>query len=317
MPALALRVEEPTFRNCIESYVENTCRQYRVRTQDVDDLVQETLTNIITSIDSFRPEDGEFEPWAKGVALNVIRRYMRDAKRYFDRFSEYYPNVHDYPSHECSPELCAQRKQARSSISSGLQNLTAKQVFVVVSFDVYDASYADIGEELGISAGASQQCHERALNKLARCIPHDLLSVMPLDLAGCDEPISSNENGSRWTERSHYASQVIGSIVALLLLVPACFEPQSRATRTEDARVLGSSKNAAMHSSDQPSDVHDEPVVHRDAPSVKPEPASLTSVRAVSTPAKVIDKRADVEDLAPLPPYKPKPNGSDHRLRGR
>jgi len=317
MPALALRVEEPTFRNCIESYVEKTCRRYRVRAQDVDDLVQETLTNIITSIDSFRLEDGDFELWAKGVALNVIRRYLRDAKRYFDRFSEYYPNVHDYPSHESSPEMCAQRKQARSAISTGLQNLTAKQAFVVVSFDVYDTSYADIGADLGISAGASQQCHERALNKLARCIPHDLLSVMPLDMAGCDEPISSNENGSRWTERSHYTGQIVAAILAFLTFVPSCLEPQNHVSTTDKTRVLGAMQNDAMYRSEKLTAVRDELRVHRDAPNGKPEPASLSSVHKVSTLAKVGDKPTYLQDLAPIPPFKPAPRSADHPSLGR
>ncbi|HRI71385.1 MAG TPA: hypothetical protein PK156_44435, partial [Polyangium sp.] len=151
----------------------------------------------------------------------------------------------------------------------------------------------------------------------------ELLSVMPPFLTSCNEPssgkdvVSSNENGSRWPERSHYASQILGSIVALLLLVPACFEPQSRALLTEDARVLGAVQNAAMYRSDQPVDVHDEPVVHRDAPSVKPEPASLTSVRAVSTPTRPVDKRTSPRDLAPLPPYKHTPDALDHLLPDR
>ncbi|HRI71537.1 MAG TPA: hypothetical protein PK156_45195, partial [Polyangium sp.] len=151
----------------------------------------------------------------------------------------------------------------------------------------------------------------------------ELLSVMPPFLTSCNEPssgkdfVSSNENGSRWTERSHYASQILGSIVALLLLVPACFEPQSRATLTEDARVLGAVQNAVMYSSDELSKVQDEPAVLQDAPTGKPEPASLTSVRDVSTPTKSRDKQTYVQDLAPLPPYKHTPEGFDNRLPGR
>ena len=317
MPALALRVKEPTFRDCIENYVAITCRRYHVRDQDVDDLVQETLTTIVTCIDSFRPEEGEFEQWAKGVALNVIRRYLRDAKRYLDHFSEYYPNVHDYPSHESSPERCAQRKQALSSISNALKNLTAQQASVVVSFELYDMSYAEIGEELGISPGASQKCHERALNNLARCIPDNLLSVMPPSLTGCDEPISFHANESRWPERSHYAGQIVGSIVALLMFVPSCLEPRTLESKRDVARVLATTKHAAMYRSDERVEVRDEPAVLQDAPCVKPEPASLTSVRAVSTPTRPVDKRTSPRDLAPLPPYKHTPDALDHLLPDR
>jgi hypothetical protein len=208
-------------------------------------------------------------------------------------------------------------------ISDAMGKLTARQACVVISFDIDEMSHIEIANDLDITQDASQMCHKRAHIRLAKCLDRELLSVMPPFVTSCNEPssgkevVSSNENGSRWTERSHYASQILGSLVALLLLVPACFEPQMRDSRTEETRVLAPVQNAVMYSSDQPVDVHDEPAVLRDAPSVKPEPASLTSVRDVSTPTRAVDKRTHVQDLAPLPPFKPKPNGSDHRLRGR
>lgn len=327
MPAPSLRFEAPTFEplfvESLTSYVTLKCRAYRVRREDVFDVVQEALTTIYASVRMYRPEKGDFDTWARGVARNVIRRHLRRAKRYGDHFSEYHPNVHDYPSHESSPERCAQRKQARSSISDAMGKLTAKQASVVVLFDIDDLSHKEIANDLDITEAASHMCHKRAHKRLARCLDRELLSVMPPFLTSCNEPssgkdfVSSDEIGSRWTERSHYASQILGSIVALLLLVPACFEPQSRALLTEDARVLGAVKNASMYCSDQPADVHDEPAVLRDAPSVKPEPASLTSVRAVSTPTRPVDKRTSPRDLAPLPPYKHTPDARDHLLPDR
>ena len=327
MPAPSLRFEAPTFEplfvESLKSYITLKCREYRMRREDIRDVAQEALTTIFASVRLFRPEKGDFDTWARGVARNVIRRHLRRAKRHRARFSEYHPNVYNYPSHESSPERCAQRKQARNSIANALGKLTAQQTSVVISFDIDEMSHIEIANDLDITQDASQMCHKRAHIRLAKCLDRELLSVMPPFVTSCNEPssgkevVSSNENGSRWTERSHYASQILGSIVALLLLVPACFEPQSRATLTEDARVLGAVKNAAMYSSDQPVDVHDEPAVHRDAPSVKPEPASLTSVRAVSTPTRPVDKRTSPRDLAPLPPYKHTPDALDHLLPDR
>lgn len=327
MPTPALRFEAPTFEplfvESLTSYITLKCGEYRVRREDTEDVVQDALTTIFKSVRLFRPEKGDFETWARGVARNVIRRHLRRAKRHVARFSAYPSNVDDYATHAPSPERCVQRKQAHHSISNALGKLTAKQASVVVLFDIDDLSHKEIGNDLDITEAASHMCHKRAHKRLAKCLDRELLSVMPPFLTSCNDPssgkdfVSSNENGSRWTERSHYASQILGSIVALLLLVPACFEPQSRATLTEDARVLGAVKNAAMYRSDQPVDVHDEPVVHRDAPSVKPEPASLTSVRAVSTPTRPVDKRTSPRDLAPLPPYKHTPDALDHLLPDR
>ena len=327
MPTPALRFEAPTFEplfvESLKSYITLKCREYRMRREDIRDVVQEALTTIFASVRLFRPEKGDFDTWARGVARNVIRRHLRRAKRYGDHFSEYHPNVYDYPSHESSPERCAQRQQARISIANALGKLTAQQTSVVVSFDIDEMSHIEIANDLGITQDASQMCHKRAHVRLAKCLDRELLSVMPPFVTSCNEPssgkevVSSNENGSRWPERSHYASQILGSIVALLLLVPACFEPQMRESVTEEARVLAPVQNAVMYSSDQPVDVRDEPAVLRDAPSVKPEPASLTSVRAASTPTRPVDKRKVPHDLAPLPPYKHTPDALDHLLPDR
>jgi hypothetical protein len=63
-----------------------------------------------------------------------------------------------------------------------------------------------------------------------------------------------------------------------------------RASMTGEIRGLGAMQNAVMYRSDERVVAHDEPFVFRHAPSVKPEPVSLPSVRVVSSPAKVGDK---------------------------
>lgn len=319
MPAPSLRFEAPTFEplfvESLTSYVTLKCREYRVRREDVFDVAQEALTTIFASVRMYRPEKGDFDTWARGVARNVIRRHLRRAKRYGDHFSEYHPNVHDYPSHESSPERCAQRKQARSAISNALGKLTAQQTSVVISFDVDEMSHIEIANDLDITQDASQMCHKRAHIRLARCLDRELLSVMPPFVTSCNEPssgkdaVSSKENGSRWPERAHYVGQ-LAALVMAFLGASSLNSSTIHESTTGEARVHDLAKNDAMYR-------YDEPVVHRDAPSVKPEPAQMTSVRDVSTPTRAVDKRTHVQDLAPLPPFKPKPNGSDHRLRGR
>jgi RNA polymerase sigma factor (sigma-70 family) len=312
MPAPSPRFEAPTFEplfvESLTSYVTLKCRAYRVRREDVFDVAQEALTTIYASVRMFRPEKGSFDAWARGVAMNVIRRHSRDAKRYGDRFSEYYPNVHDYAAHEPSPERCAQRTQARDAISNALENLTAQQASIVVSFDVDDMSHAEIGEEVGISAAASQQCHQRAHKRLARCIDKDLLSVMPPSLASCDD-LPVNKAESSWFERSHYVGQIAALLMAVFC-VSSLNSPTINESTVMENRVLDQMQAVVMYRLDQLP-------VHHDAPSVKPEPASLPSVPVVSVPTRISDKRTLVHDLAPLPPYKHVPRSDDHHLRGR
>ena len=316
MPALAHRFEEPTFRESIANYVTVTCHRYRVRRVDVEDVVQEALTKIVARIATFRPEKGEFDAWARGVALNVIRRYLRRAKRHGARFSAYTSNADDYATHAPSPERCVQRKQAWCSISNAMGKLTAQQVNVLISFDVHDMSHKEIGTKLNIPEAASSQCHKRAHKRLARCLDRELLSVMPPFVTSCDEPITFHKNGSRWTERSHYTGQIVAAILAFLSYTPLNQAPQMHDLKTTETRVLGHVQNAVMYRSDERADVHDELRVLRDAPSGKPEPASLTSVRAVSTPAKRVDKLPPPPEYVPRLSPKHEPSTSDNRPNG-
>lgn len=318
MPAPALRLEEPTFHQGIANYVTAKCCRYRVPRVDVDDLTQEALIHILAKLNTFQPEKSEFEQWARGIAWNVIREYLRKAKLYFAHFTEYHPHVYDYEAQEPSPERCARRNQARCALTNAAENLSSQEINVIILHVVKDMSHGEVGHELKLSESASQKCYQRALDRLALCMSGEAFSVMPPALASCDdEPISSNESGSRWTERSHYAGQLVASIVALLMFVPSCLEAQNHASTTGETRVLGPMQNAVMYRSDEPVDVHDEPCVLQDVPCVKPEPAFLPSVRDVSTPTTVGDKPTYVEDLAPLPPFKPIERTSTHRPRGR
>jgi RNA polymerase sigma factor (sigma-70 family) len=313
MPVPALRLEQPPFREGIANYVAAKCRRYRVPRVDVDDLIQEAMINILAKLGTFQPEKSEFEQWARGIAWNVIREYLRKTKLYIAIFTEYHPNVHDYPSHEHSPERCARRNQARCAIENAADGISSKQAIVLVLHAVDDMSHKDIAHELCISEAMSQKDYQRARNHLALCISGEAFSVMPPSLASCNDP----SLGSRWTERSHYVGQIVATILAFLTVVPSCLEPQNHASTTDETRVLGPLKTAIMYRSDERSVVHDEPAVFRDAPSVKPQPASLPSVRVVSTPTTVGDKPTYVQQPETLPSFKPTESTTAHLPAGR
>jgi len=311
----ALRVKEPTFREGIANYVTAKCRPYRVPRVDVDDIKQEALTHIIAKVGTFRPEKSEFEQWARGIAWNVIREYLRKAKLYFALFTEYHPNVDDYAAQEPSPERCARRHQARCAIANAVQNISSRQAQVLVLYAVDDMSHGEIGQELCISEAMSQKDYQRARDHLARCISGEAFSVMPLFVSRCDESLPLNNTGSPWFERSHYVGQLAALIMAIFC-TSSLHSSKPLESTTGEGRVLAAVQNDAMYRSDELTKVHDEPSVLHDAPSVKPEPASLRSVPDESTPAKVVDKPVDVWQSAPLPPYNDDPASADHHLFG-
>jgi RNA polymerase sigma factor (sigma-70 family) len=310
VPALPIPISAPqqrTFVAGIESYVKRICRQWRVSGPDVEDLVQESLAEIVASVRTFQPEKADFETWARGVARNVIRHYLRDTTSYLDCFSPYQANVEELPSSQPSPERCAQRAQARYAIVNAAEKGKPQQMQVVVLHAIDGASHKEIGLQLQISAANSEKCFFRGLTHFAECLSSDLLCAVPPSVSGCDDKSNSFAE-TRSFERSHYAGQIVAGVLALLTLTLV----GSRSIQHET-----SGQNSPMSQRDKPSVVHDEPAVHRDAPAGKLEPASLPSVPVVPKPTRGADKPAYVLDLAPLPPFKPTEHTVSHRPRGR
>lgn len=315
MPATALRIEEPAAREGIVNYITALCRRCRIRPADVDDVVQEVLTAIHAA--SFHSDKGDFDTWTRAIAWKVVRKHVQAAQRYDQRFSDYHPNIDEYPSPSPSPERCARRKQAEDCISNALASLSAQYFDVFMLHDFEGFTHEEISEKLDISPANSQKCVQRARLHLAECLKDKVFSAMPLEVVACNDLTTTQVGDSRWNERAHYAGQIAVLILALLLFTPSDEASISHASVTGEISMPGPTNNVAMYRQDQPVDVHDEPVVLHDAPRVKPEPAPLPSVRDVSAPTKVEDKPTYVEPYAPLPPYKHKPHSLDHRLRGR
>jgi len=299
----ALRVHERTFRESIETFVRATCRKYRVKCANVEDIVQEAFAQIMASIASFQPEKGEFDKWSRGVARNVILRHLRDAKRYAENFSEYHSNMDEHPAPAPSPEMCVQRLQARSRLSSASQRLTDQQAEVLMLHAVDGMSHKEIGTELEIEEGASQKRYQRARNRIAQCIAGETLCAMPPVETSCNDVSAPNGAASQWRDPgkwSHYSGQIAAAIIAFLMFVPSNREAQPRASIS---REIPTGSEAAMYQRDKQIVAPDKLVVYPSVPMAKPEPASLPSVRVVSVPKKFVGKPTTVK--LPVPRYEP------------
>ena len=174
-------------------------------------------------------------------------------------------------------------------------------VFVLHTVD--GLSHVEIGENLNISESKSQKCYQRARDRLARCLSGKVLSVMPVEVIGCNDSAPSTVGHSRWNERSHYVGQVAAVILALLTVIPLNQASSMLASASGEIPTIASTTNDAMYPSDKQAYVQDEPVVLRDAPSVKPEPVSLPSVGAVSVPTKFVGKPAPSRPRTQVPPF--------------
>ena len=300
MPPPAHRVQERTFREGIASYVKVLCREGRVRRDNVEDLVQEALTQIVASIASFQPEMADLDTWGRGVARNVVRRYLRDAKRYAARFSEYHSNMDEHPVNAPSPERCVQRIEARCLLSSAAQSLSDRQVDILMLHAVDGLSHKEIGSKFEIEEGACQKRYQRARNHMAQCLAGEILSVMPSIDTSCNDVSAPNDNASQffdWAKWSHYSGQMGAAIIAFFLFLPA----QSLASVTGEIKTVS---ERVIYQQDKPSVTPDKPAAYPDVLSGKPEPASLPSVRATPARTKSMGKPTPGGSSVSRSPYK-------------
>lgn len=305
MPTSLLLIEDPVFRTLIEKYAHAQCILRRIPRRDAEDVVQDVLLTIHKCAPSYREEKGDVITWAEAVAWKVIDRRVRDATRYAKRFAPYNAKISEYPAPGPSPERCARRKQAARCISHALATISGRHRDVFLLRVVDKHTHEEIAEELGISPLNSAKCFERARADLRQCLDGKAFVAMPSDVAGCND----SKSRFQWDKWSHYTAQIAGAIMALLLFTPSN-EPPITASKVGEIRAYASIKNTAMYYIDKRFDVHDEPTMLRDAPSVKPEPAPPSKVPGVSGPAVVVGKGPSVAESARLPPFKPDESSS-------
>ncbi len=160
-PASALRLDEPTYCESITNYVAAMCPRFGIRRADIKYIGQEVLLNIVASFKTYQLEKGEFDKWARGVALNVIRNHARGARRDVTMFCEYHPNVEHYATLEHSPEYCARKTEARRAISNAAEPLSTLKAQILVLHVVDGMTHKDIANELQISAACMYVPNQR------------------------------------------------------------------------------------------------------------------------------------------------------------
>jgi len=190
-------------------------RRKHVDTSDAEDEVQEALTEIVRSVPQYRPELGEFRPWALGIALNVHRRFSRNRTRQRGCFSEQEINADDHETPEPSPERRLQIQEARGHLASANRNMPEAQYAALYLHAIEGHSHAEIANELGITETASKQLVYRARTYLAQCGLNEktFFSALPI---GVESPPRNEASFALWREAYDWFFR-LGHILVLLL----------------------------------------------------------------------------------------------------
>ena len=317
MPTTLQPFDTPTLCRNIAKFVKRNARRWRLRREEIQDVIQEALATILARAAMFPAGTVTFDTWTRGIAFNVGRQHARGRRRFNARFAEQYTTVYEHPSSDPSPERCVQRKQAFAEISRAVETLSAKQARVLVMHGVDDVPHREIGHALAMSVDATQKCFQRACNRMAECVSIEHRATMPLDLAACDDSTfrrPATSKSRRFEEWSHYAGQV-ASMLLILFIVPVSIGPRAHAWSEGPILDGTSSQNDAMYTLDKRFFVLDEQPVRSDAPTGKPDPAFLRSASRVVAPTRTVGKLSPTWTPSPLPPYKHGPPTKSYRPR--
>ena len=331
MPAIAVQAQRAELLDVyddIVKYATCLCYRYHVRPPDSDDLVQEALTAIVASGDTYQPEKGPFDKWARGVTRNIIYGYLRRTDQFLALFSQYHPNAEECAAAGPTPETSLQQMQAQYRISSAVDNLSDQQFQVLTLRAVDGKSHREIAEELSISVAASEKCYQRVCARLAQCVTDEIRCVLPPVEISCNESSSLNEGVSPgvdqgcsplhvatskridWGRWSHYSAQISAAIIAFLLLVPS--NPAEHACASITGKIP-TDGHFAMYRIDKQNFASDKPTTWPNVPLVKPEPATLPSVPAVPAPKRFVGKPTPVKPSVLEPSFTPTVRPVGHR----
>jgi len=128
------------------------------RRNEADDIVQETWLTAVRQIRSFQPRQGSFLSWLRGIAANVRRNQLRNARRMSQRVSTTDGKLCDAAQAEKDPVDRERNKQ----IAAALDGLLERQESVLRAKYFDELSVADIAAAWNESPKAIESLLSRA-----------------------------------------------------------------------------------------------------------------------------------------------------------
>jgi RNA polymerase sigma-70 factor (ECF subfamily) len=142
---------------------------------DVDDVVQQALVDVLQYGPRFETDDAEhYRALLLCIVENTIRKMLRDGRRQ-KRWSgreEPLPtgSVVALSAGVTRPSVAADRNERRAWLQLALELLDADERTIVLERQWEGASFAAIGERLGIAADAARKRFDRAVARLAQLV---------------------------------------------------------------------------------------------------------------------------------------------------
>ncbi len=182
-----LRARLVGLRDKLVRYLERVCKRRGSGLRGLDDLAQRTYAAGLSSLPTYREEQGELGRWMFGVATNVERQAARERRMHAAQFAPDEGDVESAVSELPSPERIthARAMLARIAVAIAEMPLPLFAVFQRVAID--KASHEEAAATLGISVANSKKRLERArifIEERAEIQREDIHTVLPLLVFG-------------------------------------------------------------------------------------------------------------------------------------
>ena len=138
------------------------CLRYFKNRSEAEDVMQDSLVKVFMKIDLYK-FDGNFEAWAKRIAVNTALNHIKINKRLeFDRNLKIVENI-EFKADEVSIV-------DEKDILACLDNLALGYRTIINLFLIENFSHKEIAEKLEISEGTSRSQLARAKQALAKLL---------------------------------------------------------------------------------------------------------------------------------------------------
>ena len=157
------------FRDKFSGLIYKECMNYCTESEDTDELLNETLIQLIITIGRFDPEKGTLTTWVLTVTKNFLRDYYRK-KSYKPELmycEECYLDL--YPAKQDKNMYELEEMELPSPVDSRLQNALScisERDRSILQYRAEGFSYENISEFLNIKTVAAKTAYCRAVKKV-------------------------------------------------------------------------------------------------------------------------------------------------------
>ena len=134
--------------------------------QDVEDLTQEALLTVLSTIDSYKPSRGTLATWIYTIAYRKAVSFVRQQRPVILSFDDTDTAVPSISDEQLADELSTGREERIQALEQALELLPAHDRLLITLYYYQDCSLAEAATIIGATANAVSHRLHRIREKL-------------------------------------------------------------------------------------------------------------------------------------------------------